>query len=448
MKLICATDFSPPAEVAVNLAVALARRLGDELELVHVTETPTTIVPEFAVAGSVMTLDLEQEAARRLTFLTERLRGQGVTVSWKTLSGFAEEVLVDHAKREGTRALVVGTHGRRGPARLFLGGVAERLIRSTAVPLLVVPGSPQSASIAGLPADKPLRLVAGVDRSRATDAVLAWLRTFLGASNCDLRLVHAYWPLREHVRFGLDDLDSAFDGDPQVEALLERELRPHINELLGGRTVSLQLRPTLGRDPDPLAREGELAAAHLLVVGAGHHGRRGGSTAVATVRAAKRPVLCVPPEVAPPVSFEAHTRPLRTLLVPVDLSPSSQEAVAMAYRLLRAGGGIVELLHIVEPTSEGVASRRGAEIEQRISALVPGREQHGILARPTVVESSSPAQAILQAAERLGVDAVVMAAHEHSRFRRAITGSVVDHISRASNRPVVVVPAGARSEGG
>ena len=120
----------------------------------------------------------------------------------------------------------------------------------------------------------------------------------------------------------------------------------------------------------------------------------------------------------------------------------------MAYRLLRASGGIVELLHIVAPSSEGVASRRGAEIEQRISALVPGPEQHGILARPSVVESTSPAQAILQAVERLGVDAVVMAAHDHSRFRRAITGSVVDHVTRGSNRPVVVVPAGTRPVGG
>jgi nucleotide-binding universal stress UspA family protein len=224
--------------------------------------------------------------------------------------------------------------------------------------------------------------------------------------------------------------------------LLERELRPHIQALLGEPAV-LHLRPNLGRDADPLAREGERAGADLLVVGTNHHGRRAGSTAVATVRAAGCPVLCVPAESAPAVPEEERRRPLRTLLVPVDLSPASAESVALACRMLQGSGGIIELLNVVEPSAEGLSSSRGAELERRLYALVPGWQQHGIMARPSVVESDSVARAILQAAERLAVDAVVLAAHEHAGLLRAITGAVVTQVMRSCSRPVVVVPTAA-----
>jgi nucleotide-binding universal stress UspA family protein len=437
MKILAATDLSEASEQGVELAALLAERLGDSLELVHVVE-PAPLIPELAVSAPDLLRQMELAAGRRLEDRSARLRRGSLEVGWKALSGFPEDALLEHAARERARFLTLGSHGRRGPARLFLGSVTERVIRRAPLPVLVVPAAARPALP---PPSRPLRIVAGVDGSPASDAALAWLQGLAGAAACHLSLVHIYSPLREHVRFGIEDVDDPVEAADEVATLLERELRPRINELLGGMTATLRIRPNLGREADLLAREAQAAGADLLVVGTNQrHQRRGGSTAVETVRAATTPVLCVP------AVTEGLTRPItrrpsfRTLLVPVDLSAASRAVVATAYQILQGRGGVIELLHVVAPTREGLASGRGQQIEKEMCTLVPGREDHGILSRTTVVESELPATAILQAAERMGADAIVVASHQDKGLRHALVGSTAEQVMRSATHPVVVVP--------
>jgi nucleotide-binding universal stress UspA family protein len=83
---------------------------------------------------------------------------------------------------------------------------------------------------------------------------------------------------------------------------------------------------------------------------------------------------------------------------------------------------------------------RVAELERHLGELVPNREDHTILARPHFVESDALVPAILHAAERLTVDAVVMVAHRKHGLKHALTGSTVEHVFREANKPVVIVP--------
>jgi nucleotide-binding universal stress UspA family protein len=437
MKILAATDLSDTAKQGVELAALLAERLGDSLELVHVVE-PAPLIPELAVSAPDLMRQLELAANRRLEEQGASLRRGSLEVGWKTLSGFPEEALLEHAVRERARFLALGAHGRRGPARLFLGSVTERVLRHAPLPVLVVPAAARPALP---PPSRPLRIVAGVDGSPGSDAALAWLHALAGTAACHVSLVHIYSPLREHSRFGIEDVDDPLEAADEVATLLERELRPRINELLGGMPASLRIRPNLGREADSLAREAQAAGADLLVVGTNQrHARRGGSTAVETVRTAATPILCVP------AVTEGLTRPvarppsLRTLLVPVDLSGASRAAVEIAYQMLRGRGGVVELLHVVSPSREGLAGGRGQQIEKEMCTLVPGREDHGILSRTTVVESELPATAILQAAERLAADAIVLASHQDRGLRRALVGSTAEQVMRGATHPVVVVP--------
>src|SRR5215475_8130182 len=98
---------------------------------------------------------------------------------------------------------------------------------------------------------------------------------------------------------------------------------------------------------------------------------------------------------------------MRTLLVPVDLTDASRAPIALAFQMLRAAGGVVQLLHVVKPTREGLTSERVSALERHLGEYVPDRDDHAILARPNFVESELPAQAILQTSERLDVDAIV-----------------------------------------
>jgi nucleotide-binding universal stress UspA family protein len=468
MKIIAGTDFSSLAEHALESAFALAQRLGDSFEIVHVLEPPAVMLPELAVDGSQMMMSLNQASEQRLEATLARYRGRGVEVSHRTLQGVAEETLPGYAAEQKARLLALGTHGRKGAARFFIGSVSERIVRRAHVPILIVPentalrsddggaatGTSATPAAYTMSDRRPLRVVAGFDVSPASDTALLWLRAFATATSCDLSLVHVYWPLRELARFGIEEIVDVHEGKDEVVSLLARELRPRINDLLGGVLAKLQLRPTLGRDADPLVNEAEAMDADLLVVGTNQRRDRwGGSTAIAAIRAAKRPVLCVPTLIEGMDQLDADDRAgrggrrrsvgraLRTLLVPVDLSEGSRAAIAVAYQMLRASGGVLELLHVVRPTRDGLSAARVSELERHIGELVPAdRQEHGIIARPHFAESVEPAQAILHAAERLQVDALVMASHRRTGIKHALGGSVAEHVFRDANKPVMLVP--------
>jgi nucleotide-binding universal stress UspA family protein len=456
MKIIAGTDFSSLADHALESAFALAQRLGDSFEIVHVLEPPAVMLPELAVDGSQMMMSLTQASEQRLASMVARFRDRGVEVSHRTLQGAAEETLPGYAAEQKARLLALGTHGRKGAARFFIGSVAERIVRRAHVPILIVPEKTTLRSEDDRAAidHRPLRVIAGFDVSPASDTALLWLRAFATSTSCDLSLVHVYWPLRELARFGIEEIVDVHEGKDEIVSLLARELRPRINDLLGGVLAKLQLRPTLGRDADPLVNEAEAMNADLLVVGTNQRRDRwGGSTAIAAIRAAKRPVLCVPTLIEGMDQLDADDRAgrggrrqsvgraLRTLLVPVDLSEGSRAAIAVAYQMLRASGGVLELLHVVRPTRDGLSTARVSELERHIGELVPAdRQEHGIIARPHFAESVEPAQAILHAAERLQVDALVMASHRRTGIKHALGGSVAEHVFRDANKPVMLVP--------
>jgi nucleotide-binding universal stress UspA family protein len=84
------------------------------------------------------------------------------------------------------------------------------------------------------------------------------------------------------------------------------------------------------------------------------------------------------------------------------------------------------------------------ELRHSLLALVPAdAERLGIRARTFVQESGPPATAIVQAAQRLGCDGIVMSSHGRSGLSHALTGSVAEAVVRDSPVPVTVVPARA-----
>ena len=54
------------------------------------------------------------------------------------LTGFADEAIIEAARQEGADLIVMGTHGRRGASRLFLGSVASRVISTASCPVMTV----------------------------------------------------------------------------------------------------------------------------------------------------------------------------------------------------------------------------------------------------------------------------------------------------------------------
>jgi nucleotide-binding universal stress UspA family protein len=134
-KIVVGIDFSPESDSAVQHAMNIARHVGAEVVLVHVgaildhsLNTSETVHPSIKEWETFVHQELAVDR-RRLEEMRERLRGQGVEISHLVRDGFADTALTETASDIGANLLVVGTHGRSGLRRFFLGSISERVVR-------------------------------------------------------------------------------------------------------------------------------------------------------------------------------------------------------------------------------------------------------------------------------------------------------------------------------
>lgn len=144
MTILHPTDFSECAEQARGQALRLARALGAELVLLHVSmEVP--LYGEGLLAKSEVRKVFEAQREWATHALEERAaetRGAGIPTLARVVVGTPHQAIVEIAKDVRAELIVMGTHGRGGIERFFLGSVADRVIRSAPCPVLTVREAP------------------------------------------------------------------------------------------------------------------------------------------------------------------------------------------------------------------------------------------------------------------------------------------------------------------
>jgi nucleotide-binding universal stress UspA family protein len=85
-------------------------------------------------------LNSQKKAAAEtyLNQLLSRVKYDGVIVKSEIIAGKAAESIADYAAKNGVELIVISTHGRSGPSRWVWGSVADRVLRSSCVPVLMV----------------------------------------------------------------------------------------------------------------------------------------------------------------------------------------------------------------------------------------------------------------------------------------------------------------------
>jgi len=135
-NILVATDFSEPAARAVDVAVELAREFDARLTLLHVYQIPT----QAYAYEAVMPLDaFATSAQKQLDDELAKQRTRYPNCEGLVDLGRPAERIVAVADKRGVGVIVIGTHGRRGVSRFLLGSVAERVVRTSAVPVMTVP---------------------------------------------------------------------------------------------------------------------------------------------------------------------------------------------------------------------------------------------------------------------------------------------------------------------
>ena len=137
-KILVPTDFSEHSAKAVTYGVELAAKFGAELHLLHVVETTPIMYGEGAAFVPAETAaQLEAAAVKELNELKVD-SAAGLQVIRKVVQGPPFVEVVRYAKDNASDLVVLGTHGRGAIAHMLLGSVAERVVRKTPCPVLVV----------------------------------------------------------------------------------------------------------------------------------------------------------------------------------------------------------------------------------------------------------------------------------------------------------------------
>ena len=138
-KILVPIDFNEGSEKAVTYAVDLARSLQASITVMNAYEYPVYGFPDGAlVATAEVAAQISQGSQEALDAAVSRLKDSGVTVDKVLREGLPWEEIVKVATEGKADLIVMGTHGRHGLARAFLGSVAERVLRTATCPVLVI----------------------------------------------------------------------------------------------------------------------------------------------------------------------------------------------------------------------------------------------------------------------------------------------------------------------
>lgn len=141
-KILVATDFGPASENALRYGQALARGFGAALHVLHVTENVYARAMDgygYASIPPQVQEDIER-AARKQTeeLLSDEDRRELKAIAVTVTHNSPALVIVEYARDHTVDLIVLGTHGRGAVAHLFMGNVAERVVRTAPCPVLTV----------------------------------------------------------------------------------------------------------------------------------------------------------------------------------------------------------------------------------------------------------------------------------------------------------------------
>ena len=256
---LAATDLSAPARHAAQRAAMLARQTGGQLELVHVLEISalTELKRLFDQSGDAMQERVRQQASEALAQMASEFSAtEPLEVGYHLVEGAVLAAISDQADRLGANLVVVGSRGAGFMRHWLLGATAERLLRITRHPILVVKVAPHQAYG---------RVLVPVDFS-------AWSLRAIELARCispqaQILLLHACeLPFEGKMRFaGVEE-----DVIRQHRETIHREAMARLHEIATDAGLAdAQWRPLVafGNPPDYILEQEEEQGADLIVMG-------------------------------------------------------------------------------------------------------------------------------------------------------------------------------------
>jgi nucleotide-binding universal stress UspA family protein len=301
-SILCPVDFSEFSKHALDHAIAIAHRYEAKVTALHVCAG----VPALAYAGGVppfepvvLTNADRERLMSQLRQFVEADQASGVRLQTVVREGNVLLEVLDEAVSVKADLLTVGTHGRSGFERLFLGSVTEKLLRKASCPVLTVPRRHPDA----VPPSPTLfkRILCPIDFSECSMGALQYAMSM--AQENDAALVVVYVVPNDFAPLPGQSPGDALDRTISVADFFirrEEHLRRLLHQAVPEAVRTYCSVETLMRHGRPATEILQLADTHdsdLIVIGVRGRGAADlavlGSTTQHVVRQATCPVLTI-----------------------------------------------------------------------------------------------------------------------------------------------------------
>lgn len=134
-----------------------------------------------------------------------------------------------------------------------------------------------------------------------------------------------------------------------------------------------------------------------------------------------------------------------TILVAIDFSDCSKEALERATALAKVSGGTIEILHVIEPGVEDpfgghiYGSDHQSAVDRMLVRLVGQVEAAGVACTSKILEGGAAAE-ITGRARTIGADIIVVGTHGRTGLAHVLLGSIAERVVRHAACPVLTVP--------
>jgi len=151
-RILVAIDGSETSEHAFDSALQLARDNDAQLQPLYVIDNPLMVYDAYGYDPTILRDACVEEGQRLMADALARMKHENVAGAPRIVDvvpvgeDISERIRIS-ANEFNADLLVLGTHGRRGFKRLFLGSVAERVVRSASLPVLLVPSRQAQATV-------------------------------------------------------------------------------------------------------------------------------------------------------------------------------------------------------------------------------------------------------------------------------------------------------------
>jgi len=234
-RILIPLDGSPRAELILSQVDHLWKRESSELFLVHSVCSTTPVNGGYDTAPSLERR--RDEAESYLQGIARRYTDLSAKVHTRVLEGSPAGAILDAAQREGATMIAMTTHGRTGILRWLMGSVADKVLRASEVPVLLLRADRTADAPPAEPATPQAppfrRILLATDGSATSMAIVGPAMQFASLFGSEIVALHVWdsYVLDGSPLLGMEagmapPAEAPRSSEDEVTARVARQLAP------------------------------------------------------------------------------------------------------------------------------------------------------------------------------------------------------------------------------